>query len=235
MAKKEETDLKKHEPHNRGTRLSEVILGGQDGLVSILGLLLGLTAATNSTRVIIAGGLATIIAETLSMGAVAYTSMMADRDHYDAERAREFREIKEAPEQERQEIEDIYASKGFSGGLLNEIVDHITKNEDLWVDTMMREELELRPINKNDVYKYAFIVGVSTLAGAFLPLIPYFFLRPSLAIIISAVLSALVLAGIGSYKAKINLSSQIKNILEMVLIGMGAAIAGYAIGLLFKQ
>ena len=235
MAKKEETDIKKHEPHNRGTRLSEVILGGQDGLVSILGLLLGLTAATNSTRVIIAGGLATIIAETLSMGAVAYTSMMADRDHYDAERAREFREIKETPEQERQEIEDIYASKGFSGGLLNEIVDHITKNEDLWVDTMMREELELRPINKNDVYKYAFIVGVSTLAGAFLPLIPYFFLRPSLAIIISAVLSALVLAGIGSYKAKINLSSQIKNILEMVLIGMGAAIAGYAIGLLFKQ
>ena len=82
-------DYPTHEPHKHGNRLSDIILGGQDGLVSILGLLLGLSAATNTTRVIIAGGLATIIAETLSMGAVAYTSMMADRDHYSAERKRE--------------------------------------------------------------------------------------------------------------------------------------------------
>src|ERR1019366_1378672 len=118
--------LDMHEPHKKGNALSDVILGGQDGLVSILGLLLGLAAATKSSRIIIAGGLATIFAETLSMAAVAYTSKMADRDHYAAERLQEIKEVKEVPQIERQEIVDIYAAKGFSDQLLDDIVSHIT-------------------------------------------------------------------------------------------------------------
>ncbi len=227
-------DAPQHKPHKKGNRLSDVILGGQDGLVSILGLLLGLSAATNTTRVIIAGGLATIIAETLSMAAVAYTSMMADRDHYAAEKTREAKELKEFPDQERQEIVNIYKDKGFSGQLLNDIVDHITANDKLWIDTMMREELELKPIVKKDVYSYTYIVGVSTLVGAFIPLIPFFVLKPNSAIILSLILSIAVLAAIGIYKATINLGSKTKSVFEMVLIGMGAAVAGYLIGLLFK-
>lgn len=223
-----------HEPHKKGNRLSDVILGGQDGLVSVLGLLLGLSAATNATRVVIAGGLATIFAETLSMAAVAYTSMMSNRDHYVAERAREVQELKDFPDQERQEIIDIYESKGFSGKLLNEIVDHITSNDKLWVDTMMREELEIKPVIKKDVHIYAVIVGVSTFVGAFIPLIPFFFIKPSRAILASLILSVIVLAVIGVYKASITLGNVFKSALQMVLIGMGAAIAGYFIGLLFK-
>ncbi len=229
-----EADYPIHEPHKKGNRLSDIILGGQDGLVSILGLLLGLSAATNATRVVIAGGLATIIAETLSMGAVAYTSMMADRDHYAAERQKEEQELIDFPEQERQEVIEIYEAKGFKGRLLNEIVDHITSDDRLWVDTMMREELELQPVIKKDVYNYTVVVGVSTFSGAFLPLIPYFFLKPHHAIIASVLLSVIVLAAIGVYKARITLGNQLKSGLQMVLIGMGAAIAGYLIGLVFK-
>lgn len=118
-----------HEPHKKGNKLSDIILGGQDGLVSILGLLLGLSVATSSTKIVIAGGLATIIAETISMGAVAYTSKMADREHYAAERLREVREIKEFPDIERQEIVDIYTTKGFKGKLLDDVVKHVTSNE----------------------------------------------------------------------------------------------------------
>lgn len=229
-----EKDYPVHEPHKHGNRLSDVILGGQDGLVSILGLLLGLSAATNNTRVVIAGGLATIIAETLSMAAVAYTSMLADRDHYEAEREREQREVKDFPDMERQEIIDIYEAKGFSGRLLSEIVNHITADEKLWIDTMMREELELQPVKTKDVYTYSLTVGLSTLVGALLPLLPYFFSKPHTAIIVSLILSIIVLAGIGIYKAKMTLGNPLKSALQMVLIGMGAAVAGYLIGLAFK-
>lgn len=229
-----EKNYPEHEPHKEGNRISDIILGGQDGLVSILGLLLGLSAATNNTRVIVAGGLATIIAETLSMAAVAYTSMLADRDHYEAEREREVREIKDFPDMERQEVIDIYEAKGFSGRLLSEIVNHITSDEKLWIDTMMREELELKPVKIKDVYSYSFTVGVSTLGGALLPLLPYFFIKPHMAIIFSLLLSIIVLAGIGIYKAKMTLGNPLKSALHMVLIGMGAAIAGYLIGLAFK-
>ena len=223
-----------HEPHKKGNKLSDIILGGQDGLVSILGLLLGLVAATKTTRIIIAGGLATIFAETLSMAAVAYTSKIADRDHYTAERKQEIKEVNEVPGIERQEIVDIYSAKGFSGKLLDDIVHHITSDHELWIDTMMREELNLLPVVKRDVYIYSLIVGISTFSGAFLPLIPFFFLSVHASLIVALLLSILVLAGIGIYKAKSTLGNPFKSALQMVVIGMGAAIAGYLIGLLFK-
>lgn len=224
-----------HEPHKKGSRLSDIILGGQDGLVSILGLLLGLAAATKSSRIIIAGGLATIFAETLSMAAVAYTSKMADRDHYAAERKQEIKEVKEVPEAERQEIVDIYSAKGFNGKLLNDIVNHITSDHELWIDTMMREELNLLPVVKKDVYSYTLTVGVATFSGAFLPLIPFFFLSVHASLIAALILSVVVLAGIGIYKAQMTLGNTFKSAFQMVIIGMGAAIAGYLIGLLFKS
>jgi predicted membrane protein (TIGR00267 family) len=179
--------------------------------------------------------LATVFAETLSMAAVAYTSKMADRDHYFAERHREVEETKTVPKQERQEIADIYAAKGFSGQLLEDIVDHITANKDLWVDSMMRDELDLLPITKNDVYSYSLVVGISTLSGALLPLIPFFFIAVHSALVCSLILSVIILAAVGAYKATINLGKPLKSALQMVVIGMGAAIAGYLIGLIFKQ
>jgi len=224
-----------HEPHKRVNRLSDIILGGQDGLVSILGLLLGLAAATKSSRIIIAGGLATIFAETLSMAAVAYTSKMADRDHYAAERRQEIKEVKEVPDIERQEIVDIYATKGFSGKLLDDIVEHITSDDELWIDTMMREELNLLPVAKRDVYRYTVTVGIATFTGAILPLIPFFFLSVHVALISALILSAVVLAAIGVYKANMTLGKPVKSAIQMVVIGMGAAIAGYLIGLAFKS
>ena len=81
---------------------------------------------------------------------------------------------------------------------------------------------------------YSLIVGLSTFIGAFIPLIPFFFIKPNDAIIVSLVLSVIVLAAIGVYKASITLGNIYKSAIQMVLIGMGAAIAGYLIGLLFK-
>jgi VIT1/CCC1 family predicted Fe2+/Mn2+ transporter len=227
--------MNKIKPHQKSFRLSDILLGGQDGLVTILGLLLGLAAATKSSRIIVAGGLATIFAETLSMAAVAYTSRMADRDHYTAQRAQEIRDIKVMTELERQDIVDIYAAKGFKGKLLDDIVAHITADNKLWVDTMMREEINLLPIVKSDVNIYSLTVGLSTFAGAILPLIPFFFLGIHPAIVIALIISVAVLAGIGIYKAKMTLGKPLRSAIQMVIIGMGAAIAGYLIGLAFKS
>lgn len=203
-------------------------------MVSVLGLLLGLSAATDSSRIVIAGGLATIFAETLSMTAVAYTSKMADREHYIAEESRETEEMRHTPRQERKEVEDIYAAKGFSGQLLKDIVDHITSDKQLWEDTMMREELDLLPVVKHDVYGYCAIVGLSTFGGAMLPLIPFFFFDVHLALFYSMVVSIIALAAVGAYKAYMTLGNPIKSAIQMVIIGIGAAVAGYLIGLVFK-
>src|ERR1700682_4675364 len=77
------------EKHSTNNSLRDVILGGQDGLVNMLGIALGVVAAGGSTHVLIITGLAAAITESISMGAVAYTSFGSDRDFYLAEMARE--------------------------------------------------------------------------------------------------------------------------------------------------
>ena len=223
------------EPHAKATFLSNLILGGQDGLVNVLGVILGVAAASNDGRIVLAGGLAATFAESISMAAVAYTSKMAEKDHYEAELAREKREMQEMPEIETQEIRDIYKAKGFSGKLLEDIVKHITSDEKIWLTTMMREELGLSPIKTKDIMVGSLVVGGSALLGSFIPLVPFFFLSVKNGIITSLVISALTLFAVGVYKAKTTVGKPLRSGIELTIIGMGAAIVGYAIGLLFQQ
>src|SRR5262245_3290166 len=112
-----------HERHQRGGTLSDFILGAQDGLVNVLGVILGVAIAAQDLRIILVAGLAATFAESISMGAVAYTTTVARRDHYRAEQANERREMKELPEVERAEVRTILADWGFEGKELEEMVD----------------------------------------------------------------------------------------------------------------
>ena len=113
------SDLSKHrEEHRQTNSLRDVILGGQDGLVNILGIILGVIAGGGSKAILLSAGFAAAITESISMGAVGYTSSESQRDFYEAERQRELAEMDSVPDQERAEIRAIYASKGFSGDLL---------------------------------------------------------------------------------------------------------------------
>src|SRR5205814_10713110 len=95
----------------------------------------------------IVAAMAATFAESISMGAVAYTSSLATRDHYESELERERREIVEVPDMERQEIREIYAAKGFKDDLLERIVDTITADPEVWGNVMMHEELDLTPVD----------------------------------------------------------------------------------------
>src|SRR6266403_1149778 len=101
------------EKHSTNNSLRDVILGGQDGLVNMLGIALGVVAAGGFTHVLVITGVAAAITASISMGAVAYTSFGSDRDFYLAEREREQSEIEAQPDEEREEIRKIYEAKGF--------------------------------------------------------------------------------------------------------------------------
>src|SRR6201981_2375799 len=159
------------EQHRQGNWLRDVILGGQDGLVNILGIILGVIAGGGSMAVLLAGGVAADITESISMGAVGYTSAVAERDYYQAEQAREEAEIDATPEAERQEIRDIYAAKGFTGELLDQVVGTITANRETWLATMMDEELHLQPVQAPDIMRSATVITVATLIGHLIPLL----------------------------------------------------------------
>jgi predicted membrane protein (TIGR00267 family) len=222
------------DPHRRASGLSDVILGGQDGLVNVLGVILGVAAATSDPRIVLIAGLAATFAESVSMGAVAYTSTLADADFYESEKAREYRHLKRVPDIERQEILEIYRQKGFEGELLNRIVDTITANRDVWVAVMMAEEHQLSPTNRKQALRSAGIVGFSAVVGSLIPLMPFVILPVTLAIPVSIVLSAVVLFTVGAYKARTTVGHPTKSGLEMAIIGTVSALVGYAVGLVLK-
>jgi VIT1/CCC1 family predicted Fe2+/Mn2+ transporter len=221
------------DPHGRAHAVSDLILGAQDGVVNVLGVLLGVSAASGSTRLAIAAALAAAFAESLSMGAVAYTSSVAHDDVYRAERAREYRHVQTVPALERDEVRELYRQKGFQGDLLERIVETITANPDAWVAVMMAEEHGLAPVTRGRSLRSAVVVFAASLAGSLLPVLPFLVLRLRLATLGASALAIAALYGIGAYKAKTTVGRPFRAGIEIAGIGMASALAGWAIGALF--
>lgn len=224
---------KAHEKHRKGNPLKDVILGGQDGLVNALGIILGITAATGDAKILITTVLAATFAESISMGAVAYTSALAQKDYYQSERKKEEKEVEEEPEMEKEEIRQIFEEKGFKGKVLEEIVTTISTNKKQWVDVMMAEERKISPVRTKEVLRSSVIVTIATTIGHFVPLLPFFFFAYKTGLITAIIVSALVLFATGVYQAVTLVGSWWKSGLRMVLIGIGAAFIGFFIAKLF--
>jgi VIT1/CCC1 family predicted Fe2+/Mn2+ transporter len=222
------------DPHYRGRWLAEAILGGQDGLVNVLGVVLGVVAATRDVRVVLAAGLAAALAESVSMAAVAYTSSAASGDLYRSERAREYRHIDAVPRLEREEVRAIYARKGFSGPLLDRIVDTITADRDVWVAVMMTEEHRLTPVDRRKSMRASLIVGLSSLIGSVLPLAPFVLFPIGAAAVAAVVVTSGSLFGFGVFKARMTTGHTVRSGLELALIGTLTALLGYGVGTLFR-
>ncbi len=223
------------DPHRRGSRLSDVILGGQDGLVNVLGVILGVAAASHNARLVLAAGLAATFAESVSMAAVAYTSSVAEGDRYESERAREYRHVRQVPSIEREEIRALYAQKGFEGELLERIVATITANEDVWVAVMMAEEHRSSPASSaGRASRSAAVVGAAAIVGSFVPLRPFVLLPVGVASGVAIALAAAVLFALGAYKARVTVGRPWRSGLEMAVIGVLSAFVGYLVGVAFQ-
>jgi len=223
-----------NDPHRNTSALADVILGGQDGLVNVLGIVLGIAAATNDPRIVMVAGLAATIAESVSMAAVAYTSTLAETAHYESEREREYRHIRMVPAVEREEVRSIYRQKGFEDELLDQIVEKITADDDIWVGVMMAEEHQLTSISRRDALRSAIIVGIAAVVGSLIPLIPFAFLPAKTSIWVSLIISSLTLFAVGFYKARTTVGHPGKSGFEMAVIGTISALLGYLVGLLLK-
>lgn len=224
---------KANEPHKMGNHLRDVILGGQDGLVNALGIVLGVLAAGGDSHILIATVLAATFAESLSMGAVAYTSAISQKDYYFSERAKAKKEIDDLPEMEKEELREIFTEKGFKGKVLEEIVETISSDKKIWLDTMMAEELHIEPVDTKKVLRSSVIVTIATAIGHIIPLAPFFFADSQTGLWLSVGVSALTLFAVGAYQAVTLVGSWWRNGFKLVLIGLAAAFIGYFIARLF--
>jgi VIT1/CCC1 family predicted Fe2+/Mn2+ transporter len=218
--------------------VSDFILGSQDGLVNVLGVILGVAVASRNLQdpltIILAGGLAATFAESISMGAVAYTSTVARRDHYLAERQRELEEMHTKPDLERQEVRQILERWDFHGAELDEILEKIVSKPKAWLEIMMAHELNLAPVDPGQARKSAVLVGIAAILGSLVPLIPFVLIGANLVlgVIVSLSVSTLTLFGIGWWKARTTIGRPTRSGLQMAIIGIASALAGFGIAYL---
>ncbi|MFZ0698596.1 MAG: VIT1/CCC1 transporter family protein [Thermoplasmata archaeon] len=226
-----------HEVHAEPGFLSDFILGSQDGLVNVLGIVLGLAATGQGRFIIIVAAMAALAAESVSMGAVAYTSTRARRQLYLSERRREEWEMEHVPIMEQQEIREILHEWDIEGDELESMLQRIIAKPKMMLDLMMAFELHLAPVEASQPGRSASVVFLATLVGSIIPLLP-FLLGVNLSImdaaIIAVVLSALVLFLVGWYEARTTIGSMWESGLRMILIGLAAGGAGFLAGYLLN-
>ncbi len=220
------------EVHSAYNYLSNFILGCQDGLVNVLGILLGLTAATSDVKLIFVGALAALGAESISMGAVAYTSTLSRRKQYLKEVNREKTEIKEVPHLERKEVRDVFQRWGYEGEELENVTNLIASRPKAWVEFMMSHELRLQPVDASEPRRSFLVVLTSAVVGSIIPLVPYFLVGKDLfeGAAGSVMVSGVALFIIGYYEARTTVGSLWKSGLQMTAIGLAAGLAGFLIG-----
>lgn len=217
-----------------GERVRDLMLGLNDGLVASFAVTSGISGAFTASGVVIMAGLAEMLGGAVSMGLAAFISARSQVEFYHSEIERERQEMHKWPDREREEIRSIYRGKGFTGKLLDQIVDHITADPQRWSDVMMREELGFSK-EFDSPLRSGLTVGLSYLAGAAVPVAPYLFLQPARGIILSALATLFFLFVVGAAKTLITTRSWWRSGLESALTGAAAAAATFAAGWLFSH
>ena len=200
--------------------------------MNVLGILLGLTAATSDVRLIFVAAFAALGAESISMGAVAYTSTLARRKQYLKEVSREETEMMEIPEAERNEVREIFQKWEYQGEELERLTDLIASKPKAWLEFMMSHELQLERVGESEPRRNFLIVLSSAVFGSFIPIVPYFLVGQDvlLGAMCSVAVSGVVLFVIGFYEARTTVGSLWRSGLQMAVIGLAAGLAGFLIG-----
>ncbi len=216
-----------------GAWVRDLMLGLNDGLVASFAVTSGVAGAFNASRVVMMAGLAEMLGGAVSMALAAFISARSQIEFYQSEILRERDEIKRWPERERDEIRAIYKQKGFGGNLLDQIVAHITADPERWAGVMMREELGFHSESFDSPLRSGAVVGLSYLAGAAVPVIPYAMVPIPGAIAVSALATVAVLFLVGAAKTVITARSWWRSGLESMLTGIAAGAVTYGAGRIF--
>lgn len=223
------------EQHFTGSQtVRDVVIGMADGLTVPFALAAGLSAAVASTDIVVAAGMAEIVAGSIAMGLGGYLAARTDREHYDAEERREYWEIDNLREREIAETEDIFRAYGLEGDNLTTVVNAIASDKKRWVDFMMRFELNLERPDPKRAPKSAGTIAGAYVVGGLIPLAPYIVYDTiDQALPLSAVLTAIALAAFGAVKGKFTGLNIVKSSLQTLFVGGLAAAAAYYLASLF--
>jgi len=214
-----------------GNALRAAVLGANDGLVSILSLVMGVAGANMASKDVLIAGLAGLLAGAGSMAMGEWLSVQSSRELYEHQIAIEKEEIASAPEEEQEELALIYQAKGLPEARAKELAAQIMSDSSITLDTLAREELGIDPGELGGSAWEAAVTSFLLFAfGAVFPILPHVFWGGTTAIYISLGVSAVGLFIIGAAITLMTGKSVLFSGFRQVLFGMAAAALTFGVG-----
>ena len=217
-------------PPGRGV-LRDSVYGAIDGTVTTFAIVAGVAGAGLAPIVVVALGLANVLADGFSMAAANYSGTKAELDNMRRIHKIEERHIRDFPEGERLEVREILARKGLTGRVLEQATDAITGDKESWIALMMEGEYGMGGIDPHPL-KAALVTFFSFLLVGLIPLTPFLLALDS-AFQVSAWATLATFFAIGALKSFWSLSPWWRSGLETLFIGGTAAAIAYSVGTLF--
>ena len=212
--------------------IGDAIYGVNDGLGSIFGIVSGVSGATlGNSKWVLLSGIAGMIASALSMGSGAYLAAKSEREIYEAELAREREAISMNGAEARELLSLYYQVKGLPAQDADHMVEHIASDPEQMLRALAAERLNATEEALSNPLTSAVSGALSTAAGAFIPIIPFFFLSGYSAVIVSAVVSLAAHFAVGAAKSLVTVRSWWSSGAEMTLVGAVEGAVTYVVGL----
>lgn len=211
--------------------LRAAVLGANDGIVSIAGLVVGVAGATESSGVILTAGVAGVVAGAISMAAGEYVSVSSSRDTERALLAKERYELKMYPEAELEELISLYERKGLSRKTATSVARELTEKDAFAAHA--DAELRIDPENLTNPWHAAFASAFSFLAGAVIPIAAIISPPAAIRVPVAFVSVVIALAITGTVSAMVGGASITRATFRVVSGGVLAMVVTYAVGRAF--
>src|SRR3990167_3146831 len=220
----------RHTSLNASSNLRAAVFGMNDGLISNMGLILGMAGANTNYHIIVLAGVSGLLAGACSMGAGEYISVRSQREVFEYQIAIEEQEIKEYPEEEMEELSLIYQARGVPEGEANKLARLMIENPETGLNTLAREELGINPDDLLSPIGAMIASFIAFAIGAFLPLIPFLLIHNTHVLLYSILVTALTLFAVGATLSLFNNRNPILLCFRMLIIGSLAGGLTYFIG-----
>jgi vacuolar iron transporter family protein len=215
---------------SRSGTLRAAIFGINDGLVSNLSLVMGVTGANTGNEFVILAGTAGLLAGAFSMAAGEWISMTSQRELFERQIAVEKEELQLMPQEERAELAAIYRRKGLAPADADRVARSLMRDPEAALDTKVREELGLDPDELGSPWGAALGSFTAFAVGAAVPLVPFLVARGNPAVAAALIASFLSLFAVGVAVSLLTGRSALFSGARQVLIGAAAATVTYLIG-----
>ena len=221
------------EPHhgsvaNKLNWLRASVLGANDGIVSVAGIVVGVAAATAERGPVFTAGIAGLAAGALSMAVGEYVSVSTRRDTARAMLRMERQELKLQPEVELDELTALYEARGLTHETAVEVAEELTAHDPLAAHAEV--ELHIDPKELTNPWQAAISSAVSFTGGAILPLIAILVPPPSARILVTVFAVLIALAITGWVSARLGGVNPVRPTLRVIVGGALAMAITFGIG-----